>query len=296
MVLAYILLEWGLNQREKMMSDQLENLADSITMLEQILEVMPQDVDALKALYNANLQSGMADKAFDYLNRLVDVAAGSRDSELFQYLANQYPRFEQTHPSEAAAQQARLRTLLGVHKINQGISKARKEEEAERQLDSGKEKDVTEELALAWRLYEDNQLSQDEYSTVLHDLTEVSTKELDVPATVLHVLSDRGFLSISRIIGYMSERSGVPFVTLANFELEDEAANMLPIEFSTQEGALPFGTMGDCLLVAVLNPFNSTLLQKMEEESGKRCHTFLVEADDYDLALDKLRSRASVAA
>lgn len=278
------------------MSENFENLADSIAMLEQILEVMPQDVDALKALYNANLQSGLADKAFDYLNRLVDVAAGSGDPELFQYLSDEYPRFEETHPSEAAAQQARLRTLLGVHKINQGISKARKAEEAERQQDAGGDKDVTEELALAWRLYEDNQLSQDEYSTVLHDLTEVSSKDLDVPATVLHVLSDRGFLNVSRIIAYMSERSGVPFITLMNFDFEDKAMDMLPIEFSTQEGAMPFGMMGDSLLVAVLNPFNNNLLQKAEEESGKRCHTFLVEADDYDRGLEKLRAKEAVPA
>ena len=48
-------------------------LADSIAMLEQILEVMPQDAEALKALYSAYCQGGRRVQAFEYLNQLVDV-------------------------------------------------------------------------------------------------------------------------------------------------------------------------------------------------------------------------------
>ena len=38
------------------------DLADSIAMLEQILEVMPQDLMALKALYNAFCQCDRRDR------------------------------------------------------------------------------------------------------------------------------------------------------------------------------------------------------------------------------------------
>jgi len=280
------------------MSDPNQNLVDSIAMLEQILEVMPQDIDALKALYSANLKCGMPNKAFDYLSKLVDVAAGNGKKELFSFLEEQLPRFEQSHPSESAAQQARLRTLQGVHKINEDLSRSRQQEVGERNVidDASSDSDVAEELALAWRLYEENQLSQEDYSTVLHDLTEISSKDLDVPASVLHVLKDRGFMNSSRIISYLSERSEVPFISLSNFELPEDISGVVPDEFISKDGALPFGFLGNDLLVAVLNPFNHKLLDRMEKESGHTCHTYLVEADDYDEALGRFRALKKSAA
>lgn len=279
------------------MSDPNQNFADSIAMLEQILEVMPQDIDALKALYSANLKCGMPNKAFDYLSKLMDLAAGNGEMELFAFLEEQLPRFEQSHPSEAAAQQARLRTLQGVHKINKDLSRSRQQEvEGQQVIEDSAESKGAEELALAWRLYEESQISQDEYSTVLHDLTEISSKNLDVPASVLHVLKDRGFANSSRVISYLSERSEVPFISLTNFEFPEEVAGVLPDEFISKDGALPFGFLGNDLLVAVLNPFNNELVDRVEKESGHTCHTYLVEADDYDEALARFRALTKSAA
>ncbi|VGO15955.1 hypothetical protein PDESU_04544 [Pontiella desulfatans] len=263
------------------------NLADSIAMLEQILEVMPQDPEALKALYNAYLKGGHTDRAFDYLGRLVEVTLGGGHPELFAYIGQELPNFEESHPSEVAAQIARLRTLAPVDLPKETTSDATTAKAAPAK--SRAETDIGEELALAWRLYEENQLTQEEYSSVLHDLTEVSSKELDVPASVLHVLNDRGFTQMTRIMNYMSNRSGVPPLSLKNFDLDEKAANVLPLGVPVHEGALPFAFFGNDILVGVLNPFNNMLVDKVETESGHRCHTYLVEPEDYDTALGKLR-------
>lgn len=277
------------------MSDMHDGLADSIAMLEQILEVMPQDIDALKALYNANLQSGNPKRAFEYLNRIIDLAAELADPVLFAYLQNELPRFEETNSAEVAAHQVRIRTLFGVHKINQDISRSAESPPTEHR-DKAVDTDISEELALAWRLYEESQLSQDDYSSVLHDLTEVSSKDLDVPISVLHVLNDRGFSNLTRIMAFASKRSGLPYISLANFELDEHAASALPLDYSIHEGVLPFGYLGNDLMVAVLNPFNGALVEKAEQESGHRCHVFLVEPDDYDAALATLQTIVSAAA
>lgn len=276
------------------MSELNNELADSIAMLEQILEVMPQDIDALKALYNANLQNGNSTQAFEYLSRIIDVAADLGDSSVFAYLQHELPRFEETHAQEVAAHLVRIRTLFGENKINQDALESA--EAATGEHDSAPEADIGEELAFAWRLYEENQLSQDEYSSVLHDLTEVSSKELDVPASVLHVLNDRGFSNLSRVMEFSVNRSGFPFISLANFELDERAVDVLPLACSVHEGLMPFGYLGNHLMVAVLNPFNTVLMEKAERESGHRCHGFLVEPKDYDAALTKLRAMSSAAA
>lgn len=267
------------------------DLGDSIIMLEQILEVMPQDSVALKGLYNAYFQCGHSDRAFEYLGLLSDVAYDCRDSDAAEFIVSQLHEFESEFPTEVAAQLARIRTVVAPAKSSESndiVSSSSEEGVLPRA-----ESDIGEELALAWKLYEENQLSQEEYSSVLHDLTEISSKELSVPVSVLHVLVDRGFTQVNRIMNYLSVRSGVPCLSLQNFEVSEQVSDVLPIEVSAHDGALPFGFFGNDLLVAVLNPFNNLLVDKVETLSGHRCHTYLVSAEEYDAGLDKLRSLAA---
>jgi tetratricopeptide (TPR) repeat protein len=262
------------------------DLADSVAMLEQILEVMPQDLMALRALYNAYSQYDCSERAFEYLGMLADIAYNSNDFETAEFIMKQLPGFEGEFPSEVDVQLARLQTVVG----RDGPSSA---PASEKKPASAADAEIGEELALAWKLYEENQLSQEEYSSVLHDLTEVSSKEVDVPVSVLHVLNDRGFSQMNRIMNYMSSRSGVPCVSLLNFELTEQMADVLPLEVSARDGALPFGFFGNDLLVAVLNPFSNMLIDKVEKTGGHRCHTYLVSAEEYDIALGKLRGLAA---
>ncbi len=261
------------------------NLADSIAMLEQILEVMPQDTEALKAVYGAYAKSGESERAFDYLKRLAEVASSLGDGVTLAFVRQEFPKFETTYPSEVAARLARLRAL----EVEAPAPRAADASDCE-PTPKTTERDISEELALAWRLYEDNQLTQEEYSSVLHDLTEVSTNEVDVPVTVLHVLNDRGFTQMNRIMTYLSTRAGVPYLTLSNFELEERMAEALPMEFAGRDGALPFAFLGTDLLVGVLNPFNHDLVEMVESETGHRCHTYLIGPEDYDAALERLRN------
>lgn len=264
------------------------NLSDSIAMLEQILEVMPHDADALQALYGAYRKLGQDSNSFEYLNRLIDVCISEHDNSLLSFIREELVHYEELYPSEVAAQSTRLRVLAdseveaGQVEAAQGTTEKKAAQEA----------DISEELALAWRLYEEGQLSQEEYSSVLHDLTEISSKEIEVPVSVLHVLHDRGFTQTNRILNYLSSRSGVPCINLSHFEPNDEIACALPMEFAAHEGALPFGMLGEDLLVGVLNPFNHVLVEKVEAAANQRCHTYLVESEDYDQALGRLRSLA----
>ena len=259
-----------------------QDLQDSIDMLKQILEVMPNDLEALKALYKAYRQSKNSRSAFEYLKQLAEVGIAQQDKSALIFTQQEIAHFSPNYPEEVNALQEELDAFSGTQTA---VAPAPTEQGQPKTV-----KDISEELALAWRLYEENQLCQEEYSSVLHDLTEVSSKELNVPASVLHVLYDRGFTQMNRIMNYLSTRSGVPGITLSNFEISEEAAGLLPIHFPAHKGALPFGTMGDDLLLAVLNPFNYALLEEVETVGGRRCHTYLVDPEDYDLTLAKIRA------
>ncbi len=265
------------------------SLTDSIAMLEQILEVMPQAVDVLRTLYGVYCQSGQDDRAFEYLGRIIEVALGDGDAATAAFAAEELEQFVEHHAEAVVAYRERLSDLAAAGAAESAQAEPEPDEAAV-------ESDLAEEFALAWRLYEENQLSQEEYSSILHDLTEISTKELDVPISVLHVLNDRGFTQMNRIMNYLSSRSGVPCISLGNFELNEEVGTVLPLRFAARDGALPFASFGGDLLVAVLNPFNNMLVDQVEQECGRRCRTYLVAPDDYDRALGRLRSLANQAA
>ena len=262
------------------------DLNDSVAMLEQILEVMPQDIMTLKALYNAYCQYDRHERAFEYLGMLADVAYNTKDSETAQFIMEELPGYEEKFPVEVSSHIVNLLEVVG--RAEPSDTPASETAHAPTADD-----EISEELALAWNLYEENQLSQEEYSSVLHDLTEVSSKEVDVPVSVLHVLYDRGFSQMNRIMNHLSSRSGVPCISLRNFEISEQMANLLPLEIPAHDGALPFGFFGNDLLVAVLNPFSNVLVDKVEKAGGHRCHTYLVSAEEYDIALGKLRGLAA---
>ena len=265
------------------------DLNDSVAMLEQILEVMPQDIMTLRALYNAYCQYDRHEQAFEYLGMLADVACNNKDSETAEFIVKQLPGFEEKFPVEVSAHIVRLLEVVGRAELSDTPASDTPTSDSASAADA----EISEELALAWKLYEENQLSQEEYSSVLHDLTEVSSKEVDVPVSVLHVLNDRGFSQMNRIINHLSSRSGVPCISLRNFELSVQMADLLPLEIPARDGALPFGFFGNDLLVAVLNPFSNTLIDKVEKAGGHRCHTYLVSAEEYDIVLGKLRGLAA---
>jgi len=268
------------------------DLQESITMLEQILEVMPNDVMTLKALFNAYFQAEYIDDAFDFLTRIADVSLTNKDAELSKFVLDKMTNFEETHSDEVAAHSARLEAYASDSsaKKTSGNSFSKSTTRAKKPKTKNKsEAAIATELTLAWRLYEEKQLSQEEYSLVLNDLTEISSKNLDIPCSVLHVIHDRKMPIINKIRNYLSEQSGVPNISLSHFDLPKSVSSILPIDIAIHDGALPFGFIGDDLMIAVLNPFDNALVDKAETFSGHRCHSFLVSADEYDKMLEKLK-------
>ena len=274
------------HEGDDQMIDKTENVLGqrvmhSISMLKQILEVMPHDIEAMEVIYRAYRNIGDDDNAFAYLKRLVDVSIEDRDTGAFGFIRHELKDYADKKPGIVSFLQERMDVY---ESLDEG-------ELLEEEVDLPNEQDLSDEFALVWRLYEEGQLDQEEYLSVLHDLMDISGRDMDVPASMLHVLNDSGFAHINRIINYLSARSGVPCISLSNFEVSEDVIGILPYKYRAHKGALPFGRLGKDLMVAVLNPFNHRLEDEIETVSGQRCHTFLVEPSDYDLALNRIRSK-----
>ncbi len=251
----------------------------SAEMLQQILEVMPSDIPTMKTLYNTHLQMGSLEPALEMLVRIEKVATSMKDDAAISFVLEQYAAAENASP-EFKEQMVRLRETQGVTGSVAAASESTLPEEiGATSLES--------EMSLAWELLQDEQLTQEEYSEVVGDLTEMMSKDVGVPVTLLHVLNDRNFSRFERLMAHLSEKANVPILSLESFEENEEAEKALSIEFSSTRGVLSFGFVGEDLLVAVLNPFDHKLLSEATQRSGRTCHAFLVSPYEYDKRLNE---------
>jgi len=258
-----------------------EELRDAIVTFEQILEAIPSDRLALETLSDAYEQLGDHVKALEYYIRLGEVLLEEGDRESAPAVTE---KLQSIGARDTTAQEVAA-ALLRLAEPDPEEEEAKKKAPVKRR----KAIDITAELALAWNLVQAGELSQDDYSSVVQDLTESSSKNNDVPVTVLHVLRDRAFKGYEKVMGFLSQNSGLPIIPLAGFEVQKDAISLLPDEIMKQRGALVYELMGKEALVAILNPYDTELREEIEGLTGRTCHYFLVSADEYDHYLDAIR-------
>lgn len=273
-----------------MENNQLKNNAserevrDAIAAFEQILEAIPNDRMALETLIEAYEQINDKKKALEYVIRLAEVIDEDRDAETA-------PRFIEKLRVLGANDPSAKQILERLQKL---VVPARKQPEptAPRKAPVSKRKviDVTAEMALAWNLVQAGELTQEDYSNVVHDLTEISSKNIEVPVTVLHVLHDRTFKNLDKVLTFLSSQSGLPIIALSNFEVQKDTFKLLPEEFMMHRGAIVFELMGRDALVAILNPYDTELRTDVESITGKACHFYMVSAESYDNCLGTIRA------
>lgn len=261
----------------------------NVEMLEQILEVMPDDLFTLRALYETSLKMQRTEKAFETLTRLDDQARAAQNAEMIDFVLDQYQSIAEDS-SEVQGRIARLEEIKNVIVLMQD-AEMQPADPVQKKTGGGGRLDA--EMALAWELFQDGHISQDEYSNVLHDLTEMSSRQMGVPVTVLHILHDRQFGKMERLMTHLCQKYEMPIMMLSRFEGDEETGAVLPLEFVSRNGAVPFAQVGGDLLVAVLNPLDKELLDEVQQLSGRRCHPYLVMPDEYDLYLDKIRKAAA---
>ena len=257
-----------------------EELQQTAAMLQQILDVMPDDLFTLRAFYETSLKLELPEQAFNCLKQLDDCARASQNTEMIDFALNQYASIVDEIP-EVKKRIERLQELQLVSNV-MGREMPGKPFE-------GTNSGIEAEMALAWDLFQAEQLSQDEYSNVLRDLTEMSAREVSVPVTVLHILNDRNFSRFERLLTYLCQKSGLPIMVLSQFEEREELREVLPLDFISHHGALPFAQVGGDLLLAVLNPLDKALVLRAGEISGRNCHAYLVTPQEYDQRLAQIK-------
>lgn len=255
---------------------------NAISAFEQILEAMPEDRTALETLYEAYEHIGDRGQALQYVLRLGEVVLEEQDTAPIVWLYSEVQRLGSGNP-KAEASMKRMEDLMVANGMPSPADIAPQKRRPQTKIN------IASEMSMAWNLLQVQVLTQAEYSTIVEDLTENSTKVFDVPVTVQHVLHDRTMPNQERVIEFLCRDSTLPFIRLPDFDLDAAPYNLLPMEYAERKGAIVFETMGSDALVAILNPYHYELRAEVEKEAKKKCHFFLVTAEDYDQCLTRIR-------
>lgn len=261
-------------------SKEESEIWDAIGAFEKIIEALPNDHISIEALAVAYEQVGDHDRAKHYALRLANLMLDEGDEDAAMDLAEKI-RADPGDP-EVAALLKRIKDFR-PEKIMAVV------EEEDVEVSAPATEGISDELAFAWSLKQSGKLSQEDYSNVVHDLTENSARSDDNVISTLHVLNDRVVKNMSDILAYVADECGTPVISLSCFDIHPAVSSMVPLRTMVRRKMLPFETMGNDLLLAVLNPYDTKLQGDVEKMTGRICHLFLVEPADFDLALDKVR-------
>jgi len=277
---------------------------NAITAFEQILEAMPNDRASLEALSHAYEQIGDLTKAKEYFVRLGEVLLEEGDAAAGIGLLERLRSFA-ADDADVAALAAKLEVLGGgasssspatealAADLSPAMPVAVTEEPQKKVPQVSMAFNMSEELAMAWNLMEAEKITQEEYASVVQDLTEMSAGDSSATISVLHVLEARGFKHLEKVVAYLAENCTTPFVSLSNFELTWEAASIVPREFMLKRGAMVFDVIGRDALAVVMNPYDKQLRKDVETLAGRRCHFYITLPTDFDKACETTQELAA---
>jgi hypothetical protein len=283
-------------EEEKKPRDTESEVWNAISAFERILEVMPDDRTSLDTLVHAYTQLGDYTRARDYLMRLAKVVADERDGEVAGSLIEQLRSFADTDPAirelinrlEKLASES-LPPVTGDKKpVAPSVSAT---DLFHRKIN------ITDELSFAWDLLQAGELTQEQYAEVVQDLTDISSNKADKGAvSMIHVIETRGFGNMDRIMAFASRKGDTPIILLSNFDINDEATSLLPIDYMNRQGVLPFDLIGPDALVVVQNPYDRELRKHIEQVIGRHCHFFLSPPSEFTTAIARITKKAADAA
>ncbi len=261
-------------------SDAEAEIWNAIAYFEKILEAMPHDRLSLETLAGAYEKVGDHTRAKEYTLRLAGVLIDEADEDAAAELLGRIRLFDPADPDVKHAI-ARLENLKPKKVMALVMD--------DQDVLSRRSANIADEISMAWNLLQANKLSQEDYSHIVHDLSENSARALDAPVSTLHVLHDRNYAGFHEIVAFLASTCNTPLIVLEHFEIAPATAALLPLEFCVKRGVLLFDVMGRDALAAVLNPYATELARDIEDLTGKVCHRFLAIPSDFDAALDRIK-------
>ena len=138
------------------------------------------------------------------------------------------------------------------------------------------------------KLYSVDLLNSEQFSYVMKKL---AAQQFDADAQ--RVFSIFGFIERFRYVNmdmiyyFMMKKSLIPYVDLSLYEKDEQLYELLPKSFVFNEGVVIFKKISQAYCIALLNPLNLLLMQKIVEVLDAPVHYYFSSAREFDIFLYK---------
>jgi chromosomal replication initiator protein DnaA len=120
------------------------------------------------------------------------------------------------------------------------------------------------------------------------ELQEALAKQEETGQFVGQVLVELGYVSEQDLASFLVRQCRIPHLNLLDYEIRKEALDLIPYEMSREHRVLPVDKLSSMLTVAMVDPFDGAVLEKIRERTGLRVKPVLCNWYDFELVFARL--------
>lgn len=283
-----------------------QKLLEGVAYFEKMLKVMPGDRTTLEFLSVAYEQLGDVEKQRTALIQLAQTLLHEKDYDAADAIGERLAGFAEADAQEMVRRIKFVRNPVQLKAVvRPGAGSARgavRPADAVRpggasgeraQSDGGVSlaqvvmSAVKAEAALIRDLYAKNVVDASAAEVVQRHLGGLPEATRPFLVSALAILEKESGGLGERAAVYMADAASAPPIPLPAFMPSAALVKQLPEEIVRVRGAVPFGRLGDTLLVAVLNPLDTEFHAEVERLAGCPCRFFLADPHTTEDFLDK---------
>ena len=276
-------------------------LLEGIAYFEKMLKVMPGDRTTLEFLSVAYEQLGDLEKQRTSLIQLAEALLREKDYDAAEAIGERLGEFTEADAQDMARRiksarnpiqlKAVMRPGVGARPmrtparpaVNVSESASSKGVSLAQEVMSA----VKAEAALIRDLYAKNVVDASAAEVVQRHLGGLPEPTRPFLVSALAILEKESGGLGEKAAVYMADAASAPLIPLQAFMPSAALVRQLPDEIVRVRGAVPFGRLGDTLLVAVLNPLDTAFHAEVERLAGCPCRFFLADPHTTEDFLEK---------
>ena len=266
-----------------------KKLAEGIAYFEQMLQAMPEDRTTLEFLSVAYAQAGNKEKCRDSLVTLAKVLVKEGDLESASRIAERLDEFDDDLAKMTALKVRAAAAPAPVLTPETPTAETMAADSTVLAIREGK----AAESALVTHLLSRRSIDEKTADSIMQHLEGLPESSIPFLVSALAFLEKEDSALAETCASHLADSTGCPPVPLASFEIGESLRKAIPEPLMRVRGAIPFGELGDVLLVAVPNPLDDKLRRQVEEAAGRHCRFFLSPPGSEDPVLERLFSAAA---
>ena len=281
-----------------------QKLLEGIAYFEKMLKVMPGDRTTLEFLSVAYEQLGDVEKQRTALVQLAQTLLHEKDYDAADAIGDRLAGFAEADAQEMVRKIKFVRNPVQLKAVvRPGGAPGERAKPARVQLNRTQPESaqpeggvslaqvvmsaVKAEAALIRDLYAKNVVDASAAEVVQRHLGGLPEPTRPFLVSALAILEKESGGLGEKAAVYMADAASAPPIPLQAFMPSAALVKQLPEEIVRVRGAVPFGRLGDTLLVAVLNPLDTEFHAEVERLAGCPCRFFLADPHTTEDFLDK---------